>query len=92
MSDVRELELRRIAERRADMKLAFRSHLMAYVVVNAGLLAIDLLTSPGEYWFYWPMLGWGLGLAAHGVATYADAGDVRERMIDAELKRLRERG
>ena len=51
-----------------------------------------LLTSPGEYWFYWPMLGWGLGLAAHGVATYADAGDVRERMIDAELKRLRERG
>ncbi len=62
------------------------------MVVNAGLVAINLLTSPGEYWFYWPMLGWGLGLAAHGIVTYSDAGDMRERMVDAELKRLRERG
>ena len=35
-----DVELRRLAIRRADMKLAFRSHLLAYVMVNAGLVAI----------------------------------------------------
>ena len=43
-----DVELRRLAIRRADMKLAFRSHLMAYVVVNAGLVAINLITSQTE--------------------------------------------
>lgn len=91
MSDDRELELRRIAERRADMKIAFRSHLIAYVVVNAGLVVINLMTTPGEYWFQWPMFGWGLGLLAHGIVTYGDVGYAREQMIEAELKRLRGR-
>ena len=59
----------RLATRRADMKLAFRSHLFAYVLVNAGLVAINLITSPDYWWFVWPMMGWGLGLLAHGVTA-----------------------
>ncbi len=84
-----EDELRRLAIRRADMKLAFRSHAIAYAIVNGGLLAINLLTSPGEWWFYWPMLGWGIGLAAHAAAVYFDGEGVRDRMIEAELEKLR---
>lgn len=87
-----ETELRRRAERRADLKLAFRSHLLAYVVVNAGLVAIDWVTSPGIDWAYWPAIGWGIGLAAHFVATYTDVEGARERMVEAEMKRLRDRG
>lgn len=89
MTDERERELRRIAERRADAKMAFRAHLVAYVVVNAGLAAINLLTSPGYYWFVWPMLGWGLGLIAHGATVYGYLGGQREQMIQKELERLR---
>ena len=59
-----EAELRSLAIRRADMKLGFRAHVAAYVIVNAGLALINLVTTPYHLWFYWPMIGWGLGLAA----------------------------
>lgn len=90
MTDDHEADLRRKAERRADAKLAFRGHLIAYVVINAGLVAINLLTSPDTLWFYWPMFGWGIGLIAHGVTVYSQM-DAREDLIEAELQRLRAR-
>ena len=84
-----DVELRRLAIRRADMKLAFRSHLMAYVIVNAGLVMINLITSDDYFWAIWPMLGWGIGLAAHGVTVYMDGEGMRDRMIEQELEKLR---
>lgn len=32
-------------------------------------LVLNSITSFGHWWFYWPMLGWGLGLVFH----YLDA-------------------
>lgn len=84
-----DAELRRLAIRRADMKLAFRSHLMAYVLVNAGLVAINLLTSPGYFWAIWPMLGWGIGLGAHAASVYMNGEGMRDRLIEEELEKLR---
>lgn len=52
------------ARKRVREIRGFYSHLAIYLIVNAGLLAINLLTSPFSLWFYWPMLGWGLGVAA----------------------------
>ena len=43
----------------------FRTHLIVYLAVNAGLLLINLLTAPKALWFYWPLLGWGLGILGH---------------------------
>ena len=48
----------------------FRNHLIAYVAVNLLLLAVNLLSTPAKLWFVWPLLGWGIGLVAHGAATY----------------------
>jgi hypothetical protein len=84
-----DVELRRLATRRADMKLAFRSHLIAYAVVNAGLVAINILSSPGHWWFYWPMLGWGVGLGAHAATVYMDGEGMRDRLIEQEFEKLR---
>ena len=85
-----DVELRRLAIRRADMKLAFRSHMMAYVVVNAGLVAIYVMTSFGDYfWPIWPMLGWGIGLGTHAVSVYTNGENVRGRLIEEELEKLR---
>jgi len=47
----------------------FFEHLGSYVVVNAALFVIDWLTG-GGWWFYWPMLGWGVGLAIHGMSVF----------------------
>lgn len=46
----------------------FRYHLLAYVVVNAILIAINLL-HPAHWWFFWPLIGWGIGLGAHAYAV-----------------------
>ena len=47
----------------------FRAHALSYGLVMALLVAIWLITSPGGYfWPIWPMLGWGFGLAAHGLS------------------------
>ena len=48
----------------------FYLHLMKYVVVNLGLLAINLIFSPHTLWFYWVMLGWGLGLLSHAFRVF----------------------
>jgi len=45
-------------------------HLFAYLGVNALLVFINLSTSPESVWFIWPLLGWGLGLAAHAFLAY----------------------
>lgn len=84
-----DADLRHVATRRADMKLAFRKNLLAYVVVNAGLVAINLVTSPGYFWAIWPMIGWGIGLAAHAVTVYFHGEDMRDQLIEKELEKLR---
>lgn len=48
----------------------FYLHLAQYVVVIAALCAINLLTTPHRLWFYWPALGWGIGILAHAAAIF----------------------
>ena len=80
--------LLRRARHRAGARLGFRIHLLSFLAVNAGLAAIAL--SHGESWFVWPLLGWGLGLAAHGLSLAWSQGNGYQRMVDQELARLRE--
>lgn len=35
-----------------------------------GLFAINALTAFGSWWFYWPLIGWGIGLTAHAVSVF----------------------
>jgi hypothetical protein len=60
-----------IAQKRvADIK-KFYTDLIGYVVVNIILFIIDYLTSPGEWWFYWVALIWGVLIIAHAVRIFA---------------------
>lgn len=53
---------------------AFRGHLIVYLVTGLFLFSLNLLISPGELWFYWPLFFWGWALVFQAVATYgADA-------------------
>jgi len=49
--------------------LGFKIHFGVYVAVNLLLLAVNLLTTPHILWFYWPLIGWGIGIVAHGAAV-----------------------
>lgn len=48
----------------------FYLHLMKYLVVNFGLLAINLLSSPHTLWVVLVALGWGLGLLLHALRVF----------------------
>ena len=58
----------------------FFFHFSAYVLVNLILIAVNLLTTHDQLWFYWPLLGWGIGILAHGLAVnYSPEERVRRR-------------
>ncbi|HEY5732852.1 MAG TPA: 2TM domain-containing protein, partial [Methyloceanibacter sp.] len=46
---------------------AFLIHLGVYVAVVGLLAALNLHRNPGNLWFIWVLLGWGIGVAAHGL-------------------------
>jgi hypothetical protein len=47
----------------ARQRLDLRHHVTSYVIVNSFLFMTNAITSPHHWWFYWPLLGWGIGLA-----------------------------
>ena len=50
-------------------KARFHRHLWSYIIVIGALLLINI-TTPGPWWFQWPALGWGIGLAFNFKAAY----------------------
>jgi hypothetical protein len=62
----------RSAKKRAEELQGFYIHVFIYTAVNTGLFAINALTRDGgTWWFYWPLLGWGIGLTIHALVTFA---------------------
>ena len=87
-----EQDLMQQARRRVKIKTGFYIHGLVYLLVNSALLAANLLGG-GPRWHLAPLLGWGLGLALHGLVTLlALRGDgLRERLLATELRYLRQR-
>lgn len=49
---------------------SFRTHLTVFLVTGLFLFSLNLLTSPGDLWFYWPLFFWGWAVAIHALVTY----------------------
>lgn len=64
-----DLERYERARKRVENLKAFYIHLTVFILVNILLLIINLLSSPGHWWFIYPLLGWGIGLGVHGITT-----------------------
>jgi len=75
-----DLAYRKAAKRVKEIK-GFYGNLTSYCLVIPFLFVINIITSPGHLWFFWPMLGWGIGLAAHGVNTFGIGKDWEEKKI-----------
>jgi hypothetical protein len=88
-------EIDRLARKRAGAKLGWYSHAALYVLVNLFLFAISEYGFGTRRWSVFPLAGWGLGLALHGISVFVlgPASGLRERMVQKERERLqRERG
>ena len=62
----------------SERKTAFRQHFRVYLVMCVFFFGINAATSYGNWWFYWPILGWGLGVAMQGVSVYGPLADKEE--------------
>ena len=83
--------LLRQARRRVKLKTGFFIHLGVYLSVNLGLAAISLIGGHRP-WHWWPLAGWGLGLAIHGLVTFAGLSGWREHLLEREVERLQRQG
>jgi hypothetical protein len=71
-------------------KIGFYIHLLVFVLVNAGLAAINYGTSREHLWFVWPLLGWGIGVFGHALIVFfgPSVRGIRDRMIAREMEKL----
>lgn len=89
--DMEQARKKWLARQRMDL----RQHVVSYIIVNGFLFFVNLVSSPHHWWFYWSLLGWGMGLAFHVHSTlYPDPREVdkgarkilaKERTRDLEL-------
>lgn len=75
------------AKQRVEMLRGFYGHLLVYVLVNVGLAAYSLATSPQDLWFVLTTAGWGIGIAVHGAYVWGSG-----RFLGAgwEARKIRE--
>ena len=86
----REEALRDKAIRRLKKKRDFHTHVLVYVLVNAFLVAIWMVSGQGYFWPIFPIVGWGIGLVMNGWDVYLND-DFDEEQIRREVERLQAR-
>lgn len=80
--------IERLARKRAGAKMGWYIHATVYVCVN--MLLVGLAAASGRNWAIFPALGWGLGLAIHGLVVFVatGGGGLHERLVQQERRRL----
>lgn len=63
----------------------FYQALIPYCVFIPFFIAVNLLTSPNDIWFHWPMLGWGIAIVLRGIRVFGLSQDWENRQIQKIL-------
>lgn len=58
-----------------EARSGIRVHATIYAIVIPILATVNLVAVPEFLWFFFPMLGWGLGLTLHYFLGYRRAGE-----------------
>lgn len=65
------------------------SHFTTWLVVNGGLFLINLLAG-GVWWFFWPMLAWGIFVALHAASALRAPTPDQVQRVTRRARRKRE--
>ncbi|MCO4094488.1 MAG: 2TM domain-containing protein [Acidovorax sp.] len=86
-------DIEQLARRRANAKLGWYMHALAFVLVNAVIFVMSRHAFGDRPWSVYPLLGWGLGLGLHGVSVFllGSGSGLRERMVQREREALQRR-
>ena len=77
------------ARKKAKQKVAFYIHAFVFFIVNLFLFVLNLIVSPDRLWFFWSLLGWGVGFLAHGISVYTNVSDIQENLIQKEMEKIK---
>lgn len=76
------------AKKRVEEIQGFYWNLASYIIVNGFFTFLDL--KDGNYeWAFWPLLGWGIGVAFHAIEVFGffNSSTWKDRMVKKELER-----
>ena len=79
------------AKKRVNQLKGFYSHLITYIVVIAFLGVINLLTSPGTWWFLFVAVIWGIFVVAQGLSVYSKRGLFSKEWEDKKIEEYMEK-
>ncbi len=81
LSFIKENSAYEKAAKRVKELKGFYGNLTSYCLVISFLLVINVLTSPRDLWFFWPMIGWGIGIALHAANVFGIGKDWEDKKI-----------
>lgn len=95
-----EDHIRKIALKRIKQKKGFYGHLSAFLGVGFFFFIINYMTNlngrgPGDWWFFYPLAPWSIGLIIHYLTTFGIPGTEtavdgwEEKALEKEMNRLR---
>ena len=85
-----EEKYRRAKERVEEIKGIY-IHLFMYIIVNSGLFLINLIFARNHWWFYRPLLGWGIGIVAHALTVFGLGGFLGKEWEERQIKKIMEK-
>lgn len=69
------------AKKRVKEIKGFYGNLISYCTVIPFLIFVNLYTQNHYYWFWWPLLGWGVGVASHAFQVFGIGISWQEKKI-----------
>ena len=83
-----------LAKKRVKAKKEFYQHLSTYVVMAIFFFLLNAVTAFGNWWFHWPILGWGIGVLFHYFDVFGLPGvgqisnDWEDKAVEEELRKI----
>lgn len=79
------------AKKRVKEIKGFYTNLISYCIIIPFLIFINLYTGSGSHWFWFPALGWGIGLASHAFQVFGIGESWQEKKIRKILHQQKNR-
>jgi hypothetical protein len=79
------------AKMKAKKLREFYAHLRTYLIVNSLFFLINWMTSPGDWWVLYPVIGWGFCLTIHTIDALSPFRDFDDRWEERKTRELIEK-
>ena len=81
----------KIATKKAKQTLALLYHFFIYVLFVIIFMIFNYIVTPKYIWWYWPAMGWGIGVFAHYISVKGFfSKKIEQKWIEKELKKMKE--